>query len=211
MTRLFLFSSLSAVALTAACTVPEDQRNTAEVGGFGAVAGGIIAGVVSDGDPGAIAAGAAAGGIIGASLGSLLDQQAADLRQDLGNDAITVTNTGQELIVNFPQDILFATDSATVSASQRADLGALARNLNQYPNTTVQVIGHTDNTGDAGYNVDLSTRRAGAVSSILVGQGVSGPRITPVGRGEDQPVASNLTPEGRAQNRRVEVVITPIT
>jgi outer membrane protein OmpA-like peptidoglycan-associated protein len=120
-----------------------------------------------------------------------------------------VVNTGNELIVRMPQDILFATDSATVPSSRQGDIRALARNLQQYPDTTVQVVGHTDNTGAAGYNFDLSARRAGSVASILVDTGVSGSRITATGRGEDQPVASNLTPEGRAQNRRVTVIIRP--
>ena len=157
-----------------------------------------------------MATGAAAGAAIGGLIGAALDRQAAELERDLGN-GITVDNQGDQLLVSFPQDILFATDSAAIDAGRRQDLNALAANLQRYPDTSVQVIGHTDNTGSAAYNFDLSSRRAGTVSSILVGAGVPSSRISSTGRGEDAPIASNLTSEGRAQNRRVEVIISPTT
>ena len=91
------------------------------------------------------------------------------------------------------------------------DIRALANNLLNYPNSTIQVVGHTDNAGTAAYNQDLSQRRAFAVSQVLQGNGVPGGRISAFGRGEDQPIASNLTPDGRAQNRRVEITIRPTT
>lgn len=187
---------------------PNANRNAGALGG--AVAG-AVAGTVIGGGPRSAAIGAAAGAAVGAGVGALLDRQAADLRQDLGNDAITVTNTGESLLVNFPQEILFAVDSSAVSAASRDELRALAGNLQQYPDTTVEIIGHTDNTGAASYNADLSAQRAGAVTGVLINAGVAGWRVTPIGRGEDQPVASNLTEEGRALNRRVEVVIRPST
>ncbi len=151
------------------------------------------------------AAGAAAGGLIG----NQLDKQAAELRAQLANDGITITNTGDRLIVSLPQDITFDTDSATVRPSLRADLGRVAENLLRYPDSRVQVIGHTDNTGDATYNLGLSQRRASAVADILQSGGVTYDRISTAGRGEEEPLASNLTPEGRAQNRRVEIVVIP--
>ncbi|MEM6374057.1 MAG: OmpA family protein, partial [Pseudomonadota bacterium] len=89
------------------------------------------------------------------------------------------------------------------------DLGALASNLQAYPESTVQILGHTDSDGDASYNQDLSERRASAVTDILIGGGVAPGRLVAIGRGETQPVASNLTPEGKAQNRRVDIVILP--
>lgn len=137
------------------------------------------------------------------------DRQEAALRQQVGNNNIDIQNTGDRLIVTLPQDILFATDSTAVSPSIQGDLIAVARNLQQYPDTNVQVIGHTDSDGDASYNLNLSQRRAQAVSSILISNGVPSFRVQSIGRGEDQPVASNLTPEGKAQNRRVEIVILP--
>lgn len=187
---------------------PVGNERTVQGGILGAATGAALGGIISGGDASGAAIGAAIGGIAGAGIGSGLDRQAAELRRDLG-DQVTVSNEGDYLLVSFPQDILFATNSATVASSQRNDLNALAANLQRYPDTRVAVIGHTDNTGSAAFNFDLSARRAGAVASILVEAGVPGSRIEASGRGEDQPVASNLTPEGRAQNRRVEVIIRP--
>ena len=154
------------------------------------------------------AAGAAIGAAIGGGLGNLLDRQARELRGSLDNQ-IDVVNTGSELIVRMPQDILFEVDSTYVQPVLRDDLRVLAANLQRYPDSRVQVIGHTDNTGSAAYNQDLSERRALAVTSILRDNGVSPARLQAIGRGEEQPIASNLTPEGRAQNRRVDIVIRP--
>ncbi|MCL4105115.1 UNVERIFIED_CONTAM: hypothetical protein GTU68_018822 [Idotea baltica] len=108
-----------------------------------------------------------------------------------------------------PQDILFATDSAVIRSDLRRDVQALAGNLQAYPNTNVSIIGHTDNTGDASYNQQLSQRRADSVRGILIDSGISSARVRSIGRGENDPVATNLTAEGRAQNRRVEIVIRP--
>jgi outer membrane protein OmpA-like peptidoglycan-associated protein len=122
---------------------------------------------------------------------------------------VGIVNNGQNLTVTLPQDILFATNSTSVSGAAQGNLATLANSLRQYPNSTVNVIGHTDDVGDAAFNFDLSQRRAQAVSSVLANYGVSSARIRSIGRGEDQPVATNLTAEGRAQNRRVDIVITP--
>jgi outer membrane protein OmpA-like peptidoglycan-associated protein len=120
-----------------------------------------------------------------------------------------VVRSGDQLIVTMPQDVLFATDSAAVRPDLQRDLYTLAGSLNRYPDTTVEVIGHTDNTGDAAYNMRLSRQRAQSVASILVNAGVPSYRVVPIGRGEDQPIASNLTAEGRQANRRVEFIIRP--
>ena len=182
-------------------------KNGAVIGGLlGAVAG---AATSSDGDE---LKGAVIGGALGAGTGALigadLDRQASELRGSL-NSNISVTNTGDYLIVNMPQDLLFATDSASVRPDLTADLRAVAASLLRYPNSRIEVIGHTDNTGAAAYNQDLSQRRAVSVAGILRDSGVPGNRIAAFGRGEDQPIASNLTPEGRAKNRRVEIIIRP--
>ena len=153
-------------------------------------------------------AGAVAGGALGAGYGYSLDKQEADLRRQLDSDVI-ITNTGDRLIVTLPQDILFATDSTQVQAGMQNDLAALARNVNVYSNSTLQIVGHTDSDGEASYNQQLSEGRARAVANVLVSNGVPGSRIQSVGRGESQPVASNLNAAGKAQNRRVEIVILP--
>ena len=146
---------------------------------------------------------------LGAAIGNELDKQVAELQRDMNNNDVIIQNTGDRLIVTLPQDILFAVDSTHITSSLRSDLSVLAQNLINYPNSTIQIIGHTDNTGSADYNQSLSTERALAVSSILQQNGVPQFRIQSTGRGESQPIASNLTPEGRAQNRRVDVVILP--
>lgn len=183
------------------------QRQGAIIGGVtGAIAG---AAVSSDSDR---LKGAVIGGVLGAGTGAVigadLDRQAAELRGSLSSN-VGVTNTGEFLIVNMPQDLLFAVDSAAVRPDLRRDLQAVSANLLKYPNSRIEVIGHTDNTGAAAYNQDLSQRRAVAVASILRENGVPSSRILAIGRGEDQPIASNLTPEGRAKNRRVEIIIRP--
>lgn len=183
------------------------QRQGAIIGGLtGAVVG---AAVSSDDDrlKGAIVGGAlGAGG--GAIVGADLDRQAAELRGSL-NSNISVTNTGEYLIVNMPQDLLFAVDSASLRPDLTSDLRTVASSLLKYPNSRIEVIGHTDNTGSAAYNQDLSQRRAVSVAGVLRESGVPGGRIAAYGRGEDQPVASNLTAEGQARNRRVEIIIRP--
>lgn len=213
-TRILVAAPLLAAFALSACTqsTSYDPNSKATQGAvMGAMVGG-IAGLTSKDDRLAKTAVAAViGGAIGGAIGQSLDKQAADLRQDLGNDDVKIVNTGSQLIVTMPQDILFATDSSVVVPSLQSDLGKLAYNLQDYPNTTVQVIGHTDNTGSASYNQSLSTRRASSVAAILTANGVSTGRVQAYGRGEDAPVTTNLTPEGRAQNRRVEIVITPMT
>lgn len=181
----------------------------------GALLGGILGAglgalVSSDKGKGAVIGGVA-GAAAGAVAGSILDRQEAELRRDLESDRIGITNTGDRLIVTMPQDILFAIDSSTVNPPLRADLLTVAQSLRKYPDSRVQVLGHTDNTGSAAYNQGLSERRANAVADVLTEGGVSFRRVQTIGRGEDQPIASNLTEAGRAQNRRVEIVILPTT
>jgi len=208
----------SAVVLTlGACTSPgvqtsDPKQRTKE----GAVLGGLLgatAGLLSSGDSGERTRGALIGGLVGAGVGAAigynLDQQAAELSRDFDDGRIQIINNGDHLVVRMPQDVLFAIDSAAVNPSLQADLRTLAGSLQRYPDSTVQIVGHTDNTGTAAYNQDLSQRRAGAVAAILTGAGVSAGRIQAFGRGEDQPIATNLTPEGRAQNRRVDITIRP--
>lgn len=207
-----LLAGASLLTLTACVDPnnPQPERNrTAE----GAVIGGVLGaltGVVSGGDRGTRAiVGGVAGAAAGAAIGNSLDRQAQELSATLDN-RVTIVNTGSELIVTMPQDILFDVDSTYVQPVLRDDLRALAGSLERYPDTTVLVIGHTDSTGSAQYNFDLSQRRAAAVTDILLESGTDPRRLRSVGRGEDEPVASNLNPEGRAQNRRVEIIIRPI-
>jgi len=207
----------SALLILAGCVTPESAANSkpGDNTTAGTIMGGLIGAIAgmemsSKGDrkKGAIV-GAIVGAAAGNAIGQTLDEQAADLRRDLNNNQVNVTNTGSELIVTMPQDILFALDSAAVRSDLRRDLGVVAGNLQAYPNSTISIEGHTDNTGTANYNRILSQRRANAVADILVNNGVPPARLYAVGRGENEPVASNLSVTGRAQNRRVEIVIRP--
>lgn len=204
-----LLASLTVFALGACVPTTEENRRQQTGMAAGALIGGALGASASDNKLAKAAVGAVIGGAIGGAIGSALDQQAADLRNSIGNDRVSVTNTGSALIVNLPQDILFATASASLRPDLTQDLAAVARSLMTYPDTTVQVIGHTDNTGAAAYNQDLSQRRAVSVASVLVANGVPNFRVAALGRGEDQPIASNLSEAGRAQNRRVEIIIRP--
>lgn len=182
----------------------------------GAVAGAVVGGIYGlqrdrdrTGKLADVAKGAAVGGILGGLAGSVLDAQQRALQSDLGGTGATVQNNGDYLTVTMPEAILFATDSATVSSAAAQNIYKVARNLQQYPNSRIEVVGHTDSTGTAAYNQQLSERRAQSVASLLVQGGVANSRIAAYGRGQTQPVASNDTTAGRAQNRRVEIIIRP--
>jgi len=211
MVRTSLAAGLGAMVLLAGCMQP-DMGADGERARTGAITGAAI-GAVAGAATGSntlerAAVGAVVGGIAGGAIGAVLDRQAAELRRDMGS-GVEVRNTGQQLVVTMPQDILFATDSAVLRPDLQSDLRVLAANLQRYPDSRVTVVGHTDNTGSAEYNQGLSERRAGAVAAVLRDAGVPAWRISAVGRGLTQPVASNATAEGRRLNRRVEIIITP--
>jgi outer membrane protein OmpA-like peptidoglycan-associated protein len=212
--RTSLFFSAAALLAMTACAPPnpnsyagDPTARTRNGAITGALIGGALGASQEEDSLAKAAIGAIVGGAIGGAIGDQLDKQAAELRAV--NSAFTVTNMGDYLIVNLPQDVLFATDSATLRPALTRDLQAVGANLNSYPNSTIQVIGHTDNVGEAAYNQDLSERRALSVAGVLRASGVPAGRVQAFGKGEDQPAASNLTAEGRAQNRRVEIIIRP--
>ena len=183
---------------------PNANARTAAIGGA------VIGGLLGRGDTDDVVRGAVVGAAVGAAIGAAMDRQARELASALDSD-IDVIRSGDDLVVRMPQDILFAFDSAAVNASLRDDLFVLADSLVRYPDTVVSVVGHTDNVGDALYNLDLSERRAQAVATILRQGGVSPGRVRAYGAGEDDPIASNLNEAGRALNRRVEITISPIS
>lgn len=210
MTAFKAIAAMSALALVAGCTTPSGEYDRTRTGMLtGAIAGGLVGVAAGSGNrtPEALL-GAGLGAVAGGAIGHHLDRQAEELRGSLGSD-VNVVNTGNEIVVTMPQDILFETDSAALRSDLRADLGTIAGSLQRYPDTIVQVVGHTDSTGTAGYNQRLSERRADAVASVLISNGVPGRRIIARGAGQTQPVASNNTEVGRAQNRRVEITIRP--
>ena len=201
---------LSACMQPARLTGDGSRQNTKGGALIGTMIGAAVGSVTADNSderPGKVVKAAIIGAGLGALAGTLLDRQEADLRSDLDNRDVQITNAGDRLIVTLPQDILFATDSVAVRADLRRDLQTLAGNLRAYPKSTLSIVGRTDNVGDADYNSDLSNRRAYSVESVLLAAGTSRSRIQAWRRGEEAPLATNLTAEGRAQNRRVEVVI----
>jgi len=176
----------------------------------GAAVGGVIGAITGSGSRGDdIVRGAVIGGVAGAVAGNIMDRQAAELRNGFSNGDIQVIRSGDNLIVRMPNGLLFATDSASLNPTLRSDLRVLADSLQKYPNSIVTVTGHTDNTGSAAYNQDLSERRAASVAKVLMRNGVAGSRVRTVGAGESRPIASNQTEAGRQANRRVDITITP--
>lgn len=206
-------ASMTFVAACDPATAPNQAQNTQQGAAIGAV-GGAVTGLILNrnddrrGRNQAALAGAVLGATAGAVIGNNLDRQAEELRRALRND-VGVSNNGRNLVVVLSQDLLFATNSTTVSAASQNDLFIVANSLNRYPNTTVNVIGHTDNVGSAAFNQGLSERRAQSVSNILISGDVAPSRVRAIGAGLTQPIASNATPEGRQMNRRVEIIITP--
>jgi outer membrane protein OmpA-like peptidoglycan-associated protein len=193
----------------AACSVGDgtyEQTNTGALVGAGV---GAALGQLIGGDREATIIGAAVGAGVGGAIGNELEKQEDALRRDIGGSGAQIINTGGRLVVRLPEAITFAVDSAEVRGSIQDDLFAVARNLQQYPNNTVQVIGHTDSSGSDAYNQTLSERRARAVANILLAGGVPSSRVVAFGVGESQPIASNESADGRQANRRVEIIITP--
>lgn len=206
-----LIASAVALLTLTACVDPNaypNDPNARQKGGAvtGALIGGFIGAQSSDDKLLKAAAGATLGGIVGAAIGADFDRQARELRAQMSGNS-TVTQTDNGLLVTMGQDILFATDSATLRYDQLGDLNAVAASLQRYPDSRIEIVGHTDHDGDAAYNQDLSERRARAVQAALQQAGVPAARLTAIGRGESQPVASNYTAQGKAANRRVEIFI----
>jgi outer membrane protein OmpA-like peptidoglycan-associated protein len=202
-------SILSAFILTACEEMTTGPNANALKGvGIGAATGAIAGAVLGD-DKKSILIGTAAGAAIGGLIGNRLDKQEAALRDSLSSKGTTIRNTGSELIVTLPEGITFDVDSTYVRDGFRPEINKIAANLNEYSDTTVDVIGYTDSTGSEQYNQALSADRADAVTEVLLAQGVDAGRIVSFGRGETEPRASNDTEDGRAQNRRVEIIIRP--
>jgi outer membrane protein OmpA-like peptidoglycan-associated protein len=174
--------------------------------GLGYLLGGIIGGKT------ARILGAGIGGVAGGVVGNQMDQQIKELDEATAGTGVDVSETpdGTGILVNLPE-VTFAVDSTTISPQMRTVLDDVAQSMITYPNSLIDVMGHTDSTGSEQYNLDLSRRRADSVANYLVSRGVSRARMESIGYGEQYPVADNSTPEGRAQNRRVEIRITPIT
>lgn len=207
--------ALSACTTTNPYTGQSQLSNTAGgalIGAGGGALGGALIGAAVGGDPrvGALI-GAGVGGLTGAAIGNYMDQQEAELRAQLQGTGVSVTRVGQQIILNMPSNITFATDQSTVQPQFNQTLVSVALVLRKYDKTIVDVYGHTDSSGDDNYNLDLSQRRAVSVATVLANQGIDQRRFFIQGKGESAPIASNATESGRAQNRRVEIQLSPIS
>lgn len=200
-------SVIAALAgLVASCSTPNRTQKGAVIGtGGGAVIGGVIGKATGNTARGAII-GAVLGGVGGAVIGRRMDKQAEEMEKVLGD--AEVRREGEGIIINFKDKVLFGFDQAVLGTAAQANMDKLVNILNTYPDTDIQVIGHTDSKGTENYNQSLSERRANAVISYLRTDGIASPRLTAIGKGESDPIAANETEDGRAQNRRVEFVIT---
>jgi outer membrane protein OmpA-like peptidoglycan-associated protein len=209
-------ATLVAFAATACTTVNPYTRETqtskvVKGAGIGAAAGAVV-GLLTKGDKLENALiGAGVGAIAGGGVGYYMDVQEAKLRQRLEGTGVSVTRIGDNITLNMPSSITFATNSADLNAQFFSALEGVALVLKEYNKTVVEIAGHTDSTGSDSYNLALSQRRAQAVASYLVGQGITQQRLITVGAGEAHPIASNDTEQGRAANRRVELTIVPVT
>jgi outer membrane protein OmpA-like peptidoglycan-associated protein len=158
--------------------------------------------------------GAGVGALAGGAVGNYMDRQDAALRARLQGTGVSVTRTGpkgENITLNMPGNITFAVNSADISASFYPVLDSVTLVLKEFDKTIIEVAGHTDSDGSDAYNQQLSERRAASVVSYFISRQVRGDRFLTVGAGESRPVASNATPEGKAQNRRVEITIVPLT
>ncbi len=206
-----LGSFLAACTTTNPYTGEQQVSKTAGGAAIGALAG-AGAGLLAGGDDRRNALiGAGIGALAGGAIGNFMDQQEADLRAQLQGTGVSVTRNGSQIILNMPSNITFATDQDQVIPAFYPTLNSVALVLNKYKQTVVDIYGHTDSTGDDSYNLSLSQSRAQSVASYLASQAVDSRRFLVTGAGESQPIASNSNSAGRAQNRRVEIQISPLS
>ncbi|MGG4585370.1 OmpA family lipoprotein [Serratia nematodiphila] len=217
-----------AVSLTlvlSACTTNpytgESEAGKSGIGaGLGAALGagvGVLSSSKKDRGKGALigaaagaALGAAAGAALGGGAGYYMDVQEAKLRDKMKGTGVSVTRQGDNIVLNMPNNVTFDSSSATLKPAGANTLTGVAMVLKEYPKTAVNVVGYTDSTGSRSLNMNLSQQRADGVASALITQGVAANRIRTTGAGPDNPIASNSTAEGKAQNRRVEITLSPL-
>ena len=215
MSRTLVFMA-SALALSACATDPVTGQaiygNTARGAGIGALAGAIGGALAGGDDKRNVLVGAAVGALAGGAIGRYMDQQEADMRKAVADSGIGIQRVGDNIELVMPSDVTFAKGSAQLDSSFTPVLDKVAQSLNLYPKTTIDIIGHASTEGDAQSNLDLSYRRAEAVRMYLQGRSVLPQRMATGGLGESQPlVVPDDTEAKRSKNRRVQVVLRPVT
>lgn len=207
-------------SMLAACTTTNpytgEQQISKTTGGaaLGAAAGalgGLFVGGSGNAKRNAVLIGAGIGALSGGVIGNYMDRQETMLREQLQGTGVSVTRSGTQIILNMPGNITFNTDQDSIKSQFYPVLNSVSVVLKKFNQSIVDVRGYTDSTGSAAHNLDLSQRRALSVANYLNSQGVDGRRVSVVGYGQSNPIASNATAEGRSQNRRVEIQIAPLT
>ncbi len=215
--------TLAAVAvtmITGACSTldpytREEKTSSATKGAAIGAAAGAVIGLISGDDAvdrrqkALILAGV--GALAGGSVGYYMDRQQAELRAELEGTGVSVTRLGDNITLNMPGNVTFASDSSDLSPAFFDVLGSVTKVLNKYEKTVIEVAGHTDSDGSDQYNQSLSQRRASSVGQYLRAQGIVGERVMTLGLGEQYPVADNTSAAGKQANRRVELTLVPLT
>ncbi|GAB5408394.1 MAG: OmpA family protein [Balneolaceae bacterium] len=202
--KLFTLIIVSALTISACDTISKTAKGTAIGAGAGALAGALIGKAAGNTTTGAIV-GAAVGGASGAAIGNYMDRQSRELEEDL--EGAKVERVGEGIKITFDSGILFALNSSELSAASKEEIAKLAEILQKYEDTNVMFAGYTDSSGSDEYNLKLSEERAKSVAEFAAFTGVDATRMTITGYGEEDPVSTNETAEGRAENRRVEIAI----
>lgn len=215
-TRAFITIIAASMTLTACVTDPDTGKQTLSKGGGGALAGagaGALLGAVLGGrnNRAEVLIGSAVGAVAGGAIGSYMDKQERELRARTANTGIEVERKGDEINLKLPSGISFDFNSANVKPEFRPALDQVAQTLASYQSTFIDVSGHSDSIGSDAVNLRLSEQRATAVADYLQYQGVNRARVATRGYGKQFPIASNETEAGRAQNRRVEIKLSPVT
>jgi outer membrane protein OmpA-like peptidoglycan-associated protein len=205
-TKLIFIGILTAAMFFQGCKSLTRTQKGAAIGTAAGGAAGAIIGRASGNTAAGAVIGAAVGGTAGAIIGNQMDKQAKEIEEQI--PGVNVERVGEGIVVEFTNDILFGFDSFALTAGAKENLDKLVIILNSYPDTDIEVHGHTDSQGAASYNQTLSERRAGAVADYLITKGIMAARLTIIGFGEEYPKYTNETADGRAQNRRVEFAIT---
>jgi outer membrane protein OmpA-like peptidoglycan-associated protein len=219
MVRLRFVTVLSVATVLAACTTnpytgEREASNKAKGAAIGAAVGavvGVIAGDDADERRKGALIGAGVGALAGTAVGHYMDRQEAKLREQLAGTGVSVTRIGNDIVLNMPGNVTFDVDQSAVQSRFYPVLDSVGLVLVEYDKTLIDVNGHTDSTGSVQYNMDLSMRRANSVADYLASRNVNRERIYTQGYGPHYPVADNFSAEGRQLNRRVELVLKPLT
>ena len=214
-----IVTGVSVIALLGACTTTDPysstpRRNNTGTGAIAGAIGGAVLGYLTntsnseEGRKNALI-GAGIGALGGAAVGAYMDRQQRELEAQLSGSGVGVARQGDNLVLRMPSDVTFASNQSSINPAFNATLDDVAAVLNRYDQSVVDIIGHADSDGAEDYNLNLSRQRASSVAQYLVNRNVLADRLYVDGRGESQPVASNATAEGKAQNRRVEILIRP--